>query len=1647
MSTLLSIGGMVSTVSVNAAPFAAGMLAVMRNADQTRDHILANNAAIGTSYAALQQKVGVDVFKPLTTSAQAAQRNVKAAVDQTAADAARAAAQIERLSKIQVGGIQRPARPQMPDMPASGGINFTASAASAQVYTQSIEQVSAATRALNSALDPAEQHEQRLQLLRATHAERVTQLTASLAQLQRATAAEGQTEEQRTALLKRTQQTEVELAREETALARTRTQAADQVGSGVLRGLLTGVGGQVLGGLGLAGGVSVLTSQMVNLGRESTDLALKADTIGTAYDAATHRAGLGADDLLKKLQDASRGTVADADLMTSANKAMALGVGQNTQQVADLLSIARQKGKDFGEDTSQAFNDIVTGLGRLSPRILDNLGIILDENQIYIEYAKSIGVATGKLSDQEKRQALVNELLRTNSDLVAKNAQAQVSAADQVAQAQAQLQTAKTQLGQDILPVELSLIKDLSALIKSLPGAIPQDVDRINAQLEKSASSYEDYVNRVNAAARKLNPSGVLGHETTVDERTGNQLQQSIVSRDQFALDAQADAHQRDALAATANAVALQKATDATLAHASAADIDTAKTQLEAAKTNYADFANAQITGTKVYGDALSDLQIQQSNATLAQLEFTKAGGGLSKVLDPIQRQIDQETLAVGEWTGNVKDATEAVQRQQDVLAAVTEEQKGYDQAVSDAKTNLDQQQSRLDALTNVYDTLGRSIEDAKRKMDDLRRTPLVGESSLDDKLFAMDQAVKRQQLLIDRAKDQGAGKDTLKALNDQMDRLQRAEDEARLAGSLKYDSEHRALEQQGIDRKGQEKTVQDASAAIAEQQAAIDKDTAAQQQLAPTIADVKKIVDDAKWSLLDATGAQRLHNEQVTEAKTKLDLLNASLDADNKTLAIHTKNLSDQQKAYTDAKDLALKPYADQIDAIDTKIKTLELTHVKNFGAIEHMIDDYKNKKLELAPDDIIAGLTTWGQAVDALALKYQALMSQANATNVIGSNAFPGAKAPFSGGTGQGPDVNAINQILEKTGLAGMGSTIAKLAQQYNVPAELALAMFRKESSYGTFGSSVGNRNPGNLRGSPLESGERSGFAVFPDLQTGIEAYFKLLSESYRQFIDKGDIAGLVNKYAPPSENNTALYIQQITAWMDELTKALHTAATGQGPLAAGEAALGIPGSQVTTQFSAAHQGIDLAGADEGTPIHALQGGKVILSAWNDMYGNMVEVANAQSGKIEEYYGHLAERLVKVGDLVSAGTVIGTLGGTGSSATGVHLHLQMYDENGQIIDPMAALAKMFGTGQGPTEADLQTLMAYLTAMGQVNTAIKDTGPNLPVLAGQIAGIGAAAATATTGIVNMTDDIYKHVKFSNGTDHFSYADPSKDPRSLIMKYTDAMQMSGEGASIAGPSMDVLAGSITGVGDAAAAAASGIDTASTAIVNATDEILNHVKFAGTLPPGMGYSGAAGGMPGYKGSPDPFAYGPGRSHDDPSWGDKITSTADAATAATKQVGDLVPLWNLSWTNIGLATTTTMNTTTDVVQLATDKILAYVLDAVQAVDDLYNRASALQNLHPHVTGLDSPGNPFNFKRYAAGGAYQAGDTVIVGDGGEPEYFTAGVSGFITPQSKAGGDVVHINIDARGATMNERQFRQVIEDALDERDRRFGQRSKGR
>jgi murein DD-endopeptidase MepM/ murein hydrolase activator NlpD len=98
--------------------------------------------------------------------------------------------------------------------------------------------------------------------------------------------------------------------------------------------------------------------------------------------------------------------------------------------------------------------------------------------------------------------------------------------------------------------------------------------------------------------------------------------------------------------------------------------------------------------------------------------------------------------------------------------------------------------------------------------------------------------------------------------------------------------------------------------------------------------------------------------------------------------------------------------------------------------------------------------------------------------------------------------------------------------------------------------------------------------------------------------------------------------------------------------------------------------HEGIDIA-VPSGTPIHAAAAGTVAIAAPTGGYGNYTCINH--SAGLSTCYAHQSSYAVGVGDSVSQGEVIGSVGCTGS-CFGDHLHFEVR-VNGSAVDPMGYL------------------------------------------------------------------------------------------------------------------------------------------------------------------------------------------------------------------------------------------------------------------------------------------------------------------------------------------------------------------------------------
>lgn len=153
--------------------------------------------------------------------------------------------------------------------------------------------------------------------------------------------------------------------------------------TGVLNKWATGVQNSLMG---VAAGFSALALGEFVL--DVSKLAGEAEGVRIAFEKLPNSV-----QLMRELKDATAGTVSELDLMKRS--VMAANFGINIEALPKLLEFAAVRAKQTGQSVSFLADSIVTGIGRKSALILDNLGISLaainEELKVTPDYAQAVG--------------------------------------------------------------------------------------------------------------------------------------------------------------------------------------------------------------------------------------------------------------------------------------------------------------------------------------------------------------------------------------------------------------------------------------------------------------------------------------------------------------------------------------------------------------------------------------------------------------------------------------------------------------------------------------------------------------------------------------------------------------------------------------------------------------------------------------------------------------------------------------------------------------------------------------------------------------------------------------------------------------------------------------------------------------------------------------------------------------------------------------------------------------------------------------------------------------------------------------------------------------------------------------------------------
>lgn len=284
-------------------------------------------------------------------------------------------------------------------------------------------------------------------------------------------------------------------------------------------GGLTGTFGKLLPVMGAVGGAFAMMGG-ASAALDLAEAGAKAEALGASFEMMATAAGQSSEEMLSAMQRASGGTIANTDLILAANRAMSFGVASSGQEMAGLIQLSMAQAAKMGISATQAFNDLVTGVGRLSPMILDNLGVTVSAEKAYAEYAATIGKAADALTQAEQRQAFLNAMMASAPNAAKEAEMAADSSAGAFARMESGIKNLTDALG-IALAGPMSAFADTAGNIANATAALfdPTSAQQMNTAIENQIGKVQSLQSLMaQTEAQMESVGGSLGFEALPED-------------------------------------------------------------------------------------------------------------------------------------------------------------------------------------------------------------------------------------------------------------------------------------------------------------------------------------------------------------------------------------------------------------------------------------------------------------------------------------------------------------------------------------------------------------------------------------------------------------------------------------------------------------------------------------------------------------------------------------------------------------------------------------------------------------------------------------------------------------------------------------------------------------------------------------------------------------------------------------------------------------------------------------------------------------------------------------------------------------------------------------------------------------------------
>jgi hypothetical protein len=241
--------------------------------------------------------------------------------------------------------------------------------------------------------------------------------------------------------------------------------------------------GNSLKGIGAAAGIAFGANEVLQFGKEIVNLSGEVAGVERAFKT------IGNADYLRSLRASTHNTVSDLELMKRAVSANNFGIP--LQSLGSLFEFAAARAQATGQSVDYLVDSIVTGIGRKSPLILDNLGI----SAVALK-EKMGGVGTETASIGQIAEAVG----KIASEQLGKMGGYAETSATQISQVSAQWANFKAQLSQSE-----SVISSISSGTKLMSSALTQLDGMLSAVKNTESNWYDGFLGPIKGAQYVIN--------------------------------------------------------------------------------------------------------------------------------------------------------------------------------------------------------------------------------------------------------------------------------------------------------------------------------------------------------------------------------------------------------------------------------------------------------------------------------------------------------------------------------------------------------------------------------------------------------------------------------------------------------------------------------------------------------------------------------------------------------------------------------------------------------------------------------------------------------------------------------------------------------------------------------------------------------------------------------------------------------------------------------------------------------------------------------------------------------------------------------------------------------------------------------------